>query len=103
MPQAGAEDDCAMQVMVPRVAQYLLAAEQEEGTGTLLHDKSPAKKVLEGIIAHFDTGSTPKGAKYAGPVGGAEGHMSGMAWRLSCWRVHDEGGLPDTQGEKAGS
>ncbi len=88
---------------MPSLAQCLLAAEQETGTGTLLQAMSPAKKVREGMTAHLDAASTPKGAKYAGPLGGADGHMSGMAWRLSCSLEQDEGGVPDTQGEKAGS
>ena len=71
---------CGLQdAMEPRLDQYLLGGGQEEGTGAVLQDMSPANMAREGIIAHLDTGSMPKGAKYAGPLGGPAGHMLGMA------------------------
>ncbi len=64
MPQPDEEEDCEVQeAMAPSLAQYLLAAEQEDGTGTVLQDMSPAKKVRDGMTAHLDAASTPKGAK----------------------------------------
>jgi hypothetical protein len=76
-----------LEVEAPRPPQCLLAAEQWEGTGTALQDKSPAKTEREGMIEHFETESTPKGAKYAGPLG----HMPGVACRLSCSREQRSG------------
>jgi hypothetical protein len=71
---------CGLQeAMLPRLDQYLLEAGQEEGTCVELQDMSPANIVREGMMAHLDRGSMPKGAKYAGPLGGPAGHMLGMA------------------------
>jgi hypothetical protein len=56
--------DCELQeVIVPSAAQCLLEAEQEEGTGTALQDASPPNTERDGIMAHLDTESIPKGAK----------------------------------------
>ena len=49
--------------MAPKPAQCLLASGQEEGTGALLQDISPANTERDGRMAHLDTDSMPKGAK----------------------------------------
>ncbi len=82
----------------PRLAQCLLAAEQCAGTGASLQDRSPAKTAREGMTEHLDAESTPKGAKYAGPLGGPAGHMPGVPCRLSCSREQETGARPETQG-----
>ena len=48
---------------MPKPAQCLLAAEQEEGTGVLVQDMSPANTERDGRMAHLDRESVPKGAK----------------------------------------